>query len=265
MDERKEKTLRNMLEQRIFPADQAFPPRWNRLLLPAIVILAFLIRWICFSLESTISTDGTVYVNLAEQWRVTGMYPPHSYLPLYPWLMKLLSGYGMSSFAAGIGINLFLGSLLPLVCYGLLRLATVRREPALAAALLAAVHPSLIELSINIQRDTPYLFFTGCAIFCGLYAVKFGRWYWWSLCSLFLSAGMFSRYEALELLPIICGYFLFALIFRALSWKKALLNFAVWSISLVIFTASLIALMNVGEQMARAYEERLERVLIRRI
>ncbi len=261
MDERKEKTLRNMLEQRIFPADQAFPPRWNRLLLPAIVILAFLIRWICFSLESTISHDGTFYVNFMEQWKQTGSYPLHSYLPLYPWLMKLLSGCGMSGFAAGIGINLLLGSLLPLICYGILRLATVRREAALAGALLAAVHPAFIELSINIQRDTPYLFFTGCAIFYGLCAVKFSKWYWWSLSSLFLSAGMFSRYEALELLPIICGYFLFAPIFRALSWKKALLNFAVWSISLVIFTASLIALMDVREQMARAYGERLERVL----
>ncbi len=261
----REQLRHNTRNRKWSPADHVLPSRWNALLLPGILLLGFLIRWSCFSLESTISTDGTVYVNLAEQWRVTGMYPLHSYLPLYPWLMKLLSGCGMSGFAAGIGINLLLGSLLPLICYGILRLATVRREAALAGALLAAVHPAFIELSINIQRDTPYLFFTGCAIFCGLYAVKFGRWYWWSLCSLFLSAGMFSRYEALELLPIICGYFLFALIFRALSWKKALLNFAVWSISLVIFTASLIALMNVGEQMARAYEERLERVLIRRI
>lgn len=257
----REQLLHNTRNRKWSPADHVLPSRWNALLLPGILLLGFLIRWSCFSLESTISTDGTVYVNLAEQWRVTGMYPPHSYLPLYPWLMKLLSGCGMSGFAAGIGINLFLGSLLPLICYGILRLATVRREAALAGALLAAVHPAFIELSINIQRDTPYLFFTGCAIFCGLCAVKFSKWYWWSLCSLFLSAGMFTRYEALELLPIICGYFLFALIFRALSWKKALLNFAVWSISLVIFTASLIALMNVGEQMARAYEERLERVL----
>lgn len=261
----REQLLHNTRNRKWSPADHVLPSRWNALLLPGILLLGFLIRWSCFSLESTISTDGTVYVNLAEQWRETGMYPPHSYLPLYPWLMKLLSGCGMSSFAAGIGINLFLGSLLPLVCYGLLRLATVRREPALAAALLAAVHPSLIELSINIQRDTPYLFFTGCAIFCGLCAVKFSKWYWWSLSSLFLSAGMFSRYEALELLPIICGYFLFAPIFHSLSWRKALLNFAVWSISLVIFIASLIVLMDVREQMTSAYGERLERVLIRRI
>ena len=151
-----------------------------------------------------------VMETLAEKWLQTGNYPFHYYLPLYPWLMKLLMHCGMSGYAAGVGLNLFLGSLLPLVCYGIIRQITTRHEIALAGALLAAVHPLAIELSTNVQRDIPYLFFTGAAIFCGLRAIKFGKWYWWSLCSLFLVLGIFSRYETLELLPLILLYFLLA-------------------------------------------------------
>ena len=178
--------------------------------------------------------------------------------------MKLLMHCGMSGYAAGVGINLFLGSLLPLVCYGIIRQITVRREIALAGALLVAVHPLAIELSANVQRDIPYLFFTGGAIFCGLHAVKCGKWYWWSFCSLFLALGIFSRYETLELLPLILLYFLLAPLCRVLSWKKASLSFLVWCISLATFLAGLIGVMNVGEQMSKAYKDRIERILYKK-
>ena len=171
---------------------------------------------------------------------------------------------GMSGYAAGVGINLFLGSLLPLACYGIIRQITVRREIALAGALLTAVHPLAIELSANVQRDIPYLFFTGGAIFCGLHAVKTGKWYWWSFCSLFLALGIFSRYETLELLPLILLYFLLAPLCRVLPWKKASLSFLVWCISLATFLAGLIGVMNVGEQMSKAYKDRIERILYKK-
>lgn len=240
---------------------RVLPINWHLPFFLFLFFLSFLLRFIYHAQESTICRDGTIYVTLAEKWLQTGNYPFHYYLPLYPWLMKLLMHCGMSGYAAGVGINLFLGSLLPLVCYGIIRQITVRREIALAGALLTAVHPLAIELSANVQRDIPYLFFTGGAIFCGLHAVKCGKWYWWSFCSLFLALGIFSRYETLELLPLILLYFPLAPLCRALSWKKAALSFLVWSISLAFFLAGLIGVMNVGEQMSKAYQGRIERIL----
>ena len=235
----------------------------NRLLpfLLFLFFLSFLLRFIYHVQESTICRDGTIYVALAEKWLQTGSYPFHYYLPLYPWLMKLLMHCGMSGYTAGVGINLLLGSLLPLVCYGIIRQITVHREIALAGALLASVHPMAIEFSANVQRDIPYLFFAGGAIFCGLHAVKFEKWYWWSFCGLFLIFGIFSRYETLELLPLILLYFLLAPISRAISWRKAFLGFLAWSISMTVFFVVLIKIMNVEEQMSKAYKGRIERIL----
>ena len=240
---------------------RVLPINWHLPFFLFLFFLSFLLRFIYHAQESTICRDGTIYVTLAEKWLQTGNYPFHYYLPLYPWLMKLLMHCGMSGYAAGVGLNLFLGSLLPLVCYGIIRQITVCREIALAGALLTAVHPLAIELSANVQRDIPYLFFTGGAIFCGLHAVRTGKWHWWSFCSLFLALGIFSRYETLELLPLILLYFPLAPLCRVLSWKKACLSFLVWSISLVFFLAGLIGVMNVGEQMSKAYQGRIERIL----
>lgn len=244
--------------------NQPFSRKSAFLFLLIIILIGMLSRIAAASLESTICPDGTVYVSLAGKWLQTGSYSDHSYPPLYPWLMKLLMHCGMSGYAAGVGINLFLGSLLPLVCYGIIRQITIRREIALAGALLMTVHPETIELSANVQRDIPYLFFAGGAILSGLYAMKNGKWYGWLLCSLFLALGIFSRYETLDLLPLILLYFLLAPLCRALSWKKATLCFLVWCVSLTLFLTGLIEIMNVRDQIYKAYKARIERILNKR-
>ena len=141
------------------------------MLLVSSVLLAFGMRLLQFHLEPLISRDGTIYIRLAEQWAVSGDYPRHAYLPLLPWMMKMLFYTGLSLHAAGIAVNLVFGSLLPLVAWGILRQLTSCREIALGAAFLMAFHPSAIGLSADVTRDTLYLFTGGSAVLFALYGI----------------------------------------------------------------------------------------------
>lgn len=254
-----------MFQKLLLRADSPFRVAHYNWLLVFCCLLGLFLRISAFFLESTISTDGVTYVFMAEHWLKTGAPPYNLYLPLYPWIMKLLMCCGVSAFSAGIGINILLGSFLPLICYGILRLLVARREVAVAGALLTAVHPSLIDLSINIQRDTPYLFFCGCAIFCLLHAVRSSKWYWWGFCGCFLVPGIFSRYETLEFFPLIMLYLFAAAVFKVISWKKALACFLSFGIACVILYFVLVRLMNVEERMWKTYRQRIEIVLKQKI
>ena len=158
--------------------------KWCGWILVGCVLASLLIRFLVNRAEPTIDRDGVIYVDLATRWIQTGSYPFHSYLPLYPWMMKQLMLCGMSGYAAGVTVNIILGSLIPLVAYGILRVINGRREIALVTAILTVFHPMLVELASTIVRDTSYLFFTGTAVFFALYAVKSEKWYAWSACNL---------------------------------------------------------------------------------
>ncbi len=229
-------------------------------LLAAVTVLALIVRIAALYFEPTISRDGTIYVDLANQWLQTGEYPRHFYLPLYPFLMKLLMQCGLSAYAAGTGISIAFGTLMPLVCYGILRQFPLRREVALAGALLMAVHPSAVDLAINIQRDAASLFFAGLVILTALLSIRTGKAVHWMMCGLALAPAVLSRYENLEFLPLILIYFLAALLCRALSWKDMFRNGFACLLSFCFLTAAAVWVMEVYDQMAWAYRERVERI-----
>ena len=235
------------------------------MLLVSSVLLAFGMRLLQFHLEPLISRDGTIYIRLAEQWAVSGDYPRHAYLPLLPWMMKMLFYTGLSLHAAGIAVNLVFGSLLPLVAWGILRQLTSCREIALGAAFLMAFHPSAIGLSADVTRDTLYLFTGGSAVLFALYGIRSGKWQGWCFSALFLAFGLFVRYEILELVPLTVACFLIAPAVRSISLKTALANFAVWGGTFLISALDIALLTGVLPQTAAAYNERIQRISIQKI
>lgn len=253
-----------LIRRSLLILNRPLPAAWRSAALISVLLLGVALRLVAHYQEPTVSPDGTVLISLAERWIETGRYPFHAYLPFYPFLMKLLMRCGMGGYAAGICVNLTLGSMMPLICYGIMRQIAVRPGVALTAALLAAVNPSAIELSVNIQRDMPYLIFSGAAVFFGLCGMNRRKWYWWVFCGLFLAPGILSRYEAAELLPVFLLYFPVAALLGEISWRRAAVCLLALSLSAAVFLSGLIVILDIGEQTCKAYEQRAKRVFYRK-
>ena len=250
---------------RTFLWNRALPPAWHWTAFALTVAAGLVLRIVYHRLEPTICPDGPVYIELAERWLQSGVCPEHDYLPLYTWLMMLLMRCGLDGFAAGVWINLVAGTLFIPVMRQLVLAATGHREMALAGALLAAFHPLAIDLSIHVQRDALYLLLAGGAATAALAAVRRPpRYGCWALAGALLAAGLFVRYETLELLALAPFCWIPTVLYGKMSWKQAARCGAVFCGALVLTCAVLIAVLNVPEQMSRAYLDRIERVMTER-
>ena len=136
-----------------------------------ITALSIIISLLCWCLEPTVSRDGVLYLELIQIWHRNGDfqdildYWPQYWIPPLPlYLMTFLMHCGLSAEAAGVGLNLLAGSMLPLIVYGIAAEVCEDRRIAFYSALLMAVNPGRIELSIEPQRDMIYLFFCGLLI-----------------------------------------------------------------------------------------------------
>lgn len=131
-----------------------------------ITALAFLVRMLAHWLEPGLSSDGIMYIRTAEEWyRSTS--PDAVFLnrpPLLVYLMSRLMKLGLDAVTAGLAINLFCGTLLPCQIYLISRKIFTNSRIAMAAALLAALHPTAIEFSNSVLRESLYLFLTGSGI-----------------------------------------------------------------------------------------------------
>lgn len=242
--------------------EKPIPPTASRLLLAGIVLLALLLRGLWLYLEPAINKDGAIYLHLANQWIKTGVYPEHDYLPLFPFFIKSVSALGLDSRAAASVVLFIMGSAVPILAYGVVRLCTARREIALGAALLAAVNPSAIDLACKIQRDTPYLFFAGSAIFLSLLAVKRRKFYWWAAASLALALGIFCRYETFELVAATGVCFFVAFCVGRGNRASIALHAFVWGISLCAFLVLIAFALDVEAQLFHAWIRRFQRILL---
>ena len=85
------------------------------------------------------------------------------------YIIKNLMVFGLSAETTGLALNILLGGLLPLLMYCIAKEITNSREISLITAVLAAVHPLLIKLSTEVQREMVYL------VLCGLFLYFFIR------------------------------------------------------------------------------------------
>ena len=147
-------------------------------LLGLILLFSLGLKLLLLLSEPGISRDGVTYVRLVRTWFESGTLPhdpqwmERSWLPLYPFVMKLLMSAGLSAETAGRAVNIVLGTFLPLIGFGMALEVTKKRKIALSAALLLAVLPSLNHLSVEIQRDMMYLFLSGCSCWAMLAGMR---------------------------------------------------------------------------------------------
>ncbi len=252
--------LKNRLRQIFSFCNQPVKKDLIPYILSACVLSAVLLRTGLHCMEPAISRDGVIYIELAREWLEKGEFPVSFYLPLYPWMIKMLMGCGMSGHAAGLAVNIAFGSLLPPVIYAIARTLKLRRETALTAAILMVFHPPAAELSIIMTRDVIYLFFCGCALCCGLAAIGTRQYRNWLFCGAFCAVSLFVRYETLELIPLLLLVFTGMVAAKKINWKFAVRSFAVFMLSLLICGGGLLLLMDVHRQMGKAYNGRIERL-----
>lgn len=173
-------------------------------------------------MEPSVGRDGALYLQMVQDWYDSGV-PPIGWIP--PMLFCLMRGimfFGGDVETAGLIVNIGLGSFLTFVAWGIAYEATRNKKIALAAAVLGALHPSFTALSVEVQRDVPYLFFAGVSIWFAIAALQREKWFLWCGSGVFLAAATLTRYESVELIPLyFIAIFVFILACR-LSWWQGL-------------------------------------------
>lgn len=203
-------------------------------LLTAVCLFGLLLRLLLLYLEPMISPDSIFYLDAAEEWSEHGMNGLLASkrgfaIPLLLlFLLKLVHNCGLPYETSGLIVNIFFGvALMPLFYFTSLWIFNDRRT-ALFAALLAAIHPSLIEYSTDILRETPMIFFMLLVLFFIACAERTERPILWIPAGFFATAACLTRYEALELIPLVFFYLLICFFFggkkyaRSKALKKAL-------------------------------------------
>ena len=231
-----------------------------------LVLIALLWTAFCFYLEPVISRDGVVYLGIAQEWHEhgNGQYIERwAFIPPFAlYLMKLLMDCGLSAPAAGIGINIVLRSLLPVIAYLMAWEVLRDKRIAIAAALLMTFNPSINDLAIDPQRDIIYLFFCGIMIWCLLGAMKRSKWYWAAASGAFLAPALLTRHEALEML-LVAGLGLTILIIKNFrEWKKHIINTAAFLAAFLLTSYILLAAMGLLELVPRYCTSYQSRVII---
>ena len=184
-----------------------------------------------YKLDPSIGRDAALYLHMAKIWQETGRYAELIRLyrdgtwipPLLIFLIKSLMQTGLSAETAGLAVNITLGALIPLVGYGIVRESIGSRKCALITALLLAVHPGVNDLSVEIQRDVPYLFFTGCIVWSVFAGLRRKKCRFWCGAGIFLSLAFLTRYEAAELLPAVLVLLPVFAAAHLLTWKQTAL------------------------------------------
>lgn len=195
-------------------------------LLIVCVVLGGIFRFLAWWQDPIISRDGLVYIQWAEDLqayggdfellsRTFGQYPQS---PLFISILACNVG-GISPHGIGVTMNIILGSCFSIVVFGILY--QISRSPVigLTGAFFAAIHPTLINYSIELQREMGYLFFAGCFFYCILYEFRHINWYAAAGAGMSAVMAFFFRYEGIEL-------FLFAVIIfvTMFCWKKITLQ-----------------------------------------
>lgn len=205
--------------------------RYYALLCFGVLIYAasLLVRLGKLLIDPSLVRDAALYLNWINSWVETGdfYFLVLGKAPLVPpvslWSIKTLMEFtGIDAEIAGRTLSLFLGSLIPVIGFFFALRFTRNIRISLVSALLLAVHPRLVEFSVQPIRENWYIFFNAALVFVLCEAVRKSTALKWGACGGFLALSAFSRFEALEFFPIAAMILLFLFIFKKISLKEML-------------------------------------------
>lgn len=209
-----------------------------------IVIIAILLRLVIYNLGVTIPKDALLYFDLAQKmsdgeniFLTNNLNSSLGIPPLFPLLLSYINtffnNFILSAFLLNTSVNVFSIIIFAFIVMFL----TKDKAVSLLCMLLAAIHPSLIDCSIECLRESLYLFFVLAGI--GSFFIFFQKSNLWGYCCLsgiFLGMGSLTRIETIEVIPILFLWYIFACFFKKIKAKNffycAIIFISGWLISL---------------------------------
>ena len=231
-----------------------------QLWLGGIFILGFLLRFFVWYCDPIITRDSYWYILKAELMYGNGSIETTYEIsslswgpPLLFFAMKSLMTFGLSAETAGVVLNLFFGSCIPIITWGIALEITQNQKIAIASALLIAVHPKMVKLSTQILRDMPYLFLIGLVLYFFLAGLRRQRCWCWFGCGTVLAFALMTRIESFELAPLIPLSFCIMVITKKMSWRQAARGFSICCVCTALSFLFLIDIMQCKETIVQNY------------
>ncbi|MEX2120869.1 MAG: glycosyltransferase family 39 protein [Pirellulales bacterium] len=181
------------------PLRPMLPPAGR--LLALLVVLCLVPRALMAYKLDVLCRDGVFYIQLAEAFAagdleggLDGMR-----LNLYPLILLELHRAGLDWELGGKCWGVLVSSLVVLPLFGWLR-RQFDQSVALAACLLYAVHPKLIEWSPELIRDSTFWLFWTLALYCSWRATTEVRIRWYVAAGTAITLALHTRFEGWFLL-----------------------------------------------------------------
>ena len=214
-------------------------------------------------MEPEMGRDSTLSLIVIEKWSSGGFsavldYWPEFWLP--PLLLHsavLLTYLGISAENAALFICMGCGILMPLVSFAIAHELFRDKRISLAAALFTALNPSIIKMSIQAQRDVPYLFFAGWCIFFLIAAIRRQKWFYWCLAGCVWGMAVLIRFEMIEFFPILGMYFIVAVFNQKQQWLACLKKLLVFAVSGIAVMTMLLYVSGTENVILKGYNERI--------
>ncbi len=225
-------------------------------------IVFLLLTLITLYFEPTISRDGTLYLRMAGVWQKNGSFyavwntfPDFRIPPFYLWLIRRGIDIGFPPEIAGRSISLICGITMPLLAYLIAQEVQKDQRVSLAAAFLMAVNPTVINYSVAIQRDMLYFALCGWTIYFCLRGILHNKIRSWIPAGILFGCSLLTRYETLELLPLLLLAFVLFGMNKKISWKRFLSQSASMAVSCLITVFALIYIIGVQNHILNYYQK----------
>jgi 4-amino-4-deoxy-L-arabinose transferase-like glycosyltransferase len=222
-------------------------PRRLGVWLTLLVLLSFAVRiaaWAYWG-TGTIESEGAEYARIAENLRhgvgYVGLVTPGAQLnfnPLFPLLIAAVSLVTHNYEMAGRVVALIMGALLPLPVFGVAS-RLFNRRVGFIAAILALLHPLLLNLSFTVFSEGPYATLFLCATYVVVVALGQSSPRIWMLVGAAFGLTWLLRAEASAAFAIAV---LFALVATEGSWTirrkraaAAVATFLLCALPVIIF------------------------------
>lgn len=206
--------------------------RKKYLVLILILFLAFSLRLSFFITRTPIIENeggelATIAENLIEGKGYIGQgltgKPQLSIPPLYPYSMVLLATLTKSTETAGRTVSFVMGLWLVVILYKLGTYLYTQRVGLIAAA-MAALHPVLAIISIQVQTESTYYALVLTGIYFSLKAIELGLLKYFLFASLFYSIAYMTRPEAILIISLTIGYISIVSFILTKNWKSIIVG-----------------------------------------
>ncbi|MBQ7393643.1 MAG: glycosyltransferase family 39 protein [Lentisphaeria bacterium] len=150
---------------------------------------------------------------------------------------------------------MLVGSTLPLLVYLMAQEIQSDKRISLAASMLMAFNPSMIELACEIQRDMLYIGLCGWAVFFGLKGLMQKKLWPWIPAGMLGALSALTRYETFEMFPVLLMAFLIFGLKKGIPWERICQQVAIFAAALIITGIGMIFLMGIQDFVIDSYSK----------